>query len=179
MRLTIRTLKTALMTLLICSAALAAQQPDREQPVNIRSDTVEIDESKGVTIYRGRVRIRQGNTVLEADQATVHDKGGVISKVVAEGSPTRFRKKELNSDLVTHAYGKIVEYFGDEERIVIKQEARLKREQNLLTGQRIDYDFNSEKVNVYSNVDGKPGGGERYDQVETIIFPKTSHSNGA
>ena len=49
--------------------AVMAMTGDREQPIHIEADSVDIDDKKGVSIYRGNVRMTQGSIVLTADAA--------------------------------------------------------------------------------------------------------------
>jgi len=49
-----------------------------------------------------------------------------------------------------HAFGNTIEYFVSEQRIELKKQAKLEQEQNVFTGERIDYDIKRRIVNAYA-----------------------------
>jgi lipopolysaccharide export system protein LptA len=70
-------------------AALA--QGERSLPIHIEADSALLDDQRGTSVYRGNVRITQGQTVITADQVTVHAPGRVVEHLVAEGDLARLR----------------------------------------------------------------------------------------
>ena len=117
--------------------------------MHITSDTAEVDDKTGRSIYRGKVIIRQGTINLKADQVTIHSNAQGIAKLVAIGTPAHFQQRPEAKKTIMHAFGNTIEYFVSEERIELKKQAKLEQEQNVFTGERIDYDIKHRIVNAY------------------------------
>ena len=81
----------ALMLILASPPGLALES-DKEQPIELAADSVDIDESKGMSIYRGDVDLRQGSMHLRADVVTVHQNNRKPTKIIAEGRPVKFQQ---------------------------------------------------------------------------------------
>lgn len=141
---------------------------DRSQPIYIKSDTAEINDAKGISIYRGKVTIDQGTINLKADTITIYNGAKGISRLVAIGEPAHYQQQHRPNEPLTHAFGNTIEYFLTDERIAIVHSARLEQEQNSFAGDRIDYDMKRKVVNAYS--DSSPGSGKK-SRVEMIIQP--------
>ena len=76
---------------------------DSQQPMMIEADRVELDDAKGVSIYRGRVKVAQGTLLLTGETMTVHNKGNRIEKVIVEGKPATYQQRPDNKDQDVHA----------------------------------------------------------------------------
>jgi lipopolysaccharide export system protein LptA len=147
---------------------------DRNQPIHISSDTAEVDDKTGLSIYRGTVKIVQGTINLAADQVTIHSDNQGISKLVAVGAPAHFQQLPEAETTIMHAFGNTIEYFVSEERIELKKQAKLEQEQNVFTGERIDYDIKRRVVNAYG--DRQPSASAATARVNLIIQPnKINH----
>lgn len=142
-------LATALLASLSSSAY--ALPDDRNQPIHISSDTAEIDDSTGRSIYRGKVYMTQGSIKLKADQVTIISNAQGISKLIAIGIPAHFQQLPEPNKNIMHAFGNTIEYFVAGERIELKKQAKLVQEQNTFTGERIDYDIKQRIVNAYAD----------------------------
>jgi lipopolysaccharide export system protein LptA len=102
--------------LCLAAAGAAAQPRDRNQPLNVKAASVNIDEKTGVAIYRGNVVMIQGGLRVEADRLEVRtDKNRRLSTVIATGRPARLRGfTETRDD----------ELLADAERVVFQAETR-------------------------------------------------------
>lgn len=132
-------------------AAASALPNDQQQPLHISSDTAEVDDLKGISIYRGAVYITQGSIKLKAKKVTIYSNNQGISKLVAIGSPAHFQQLPESGGEIMHAFGNTIEYYVAEERIKLKKQAKLEQEKNVFTGERIDYDIKRRVVNAYSD----------------------------
>jgi len=159
-------------TWILLPGAIQALPSDKEQPIHIQSDNAEIDDGKGISIYRGNVNVDQGTMNLKADVVTVYNNEDGITKVIAVGDPAHYRQQTEADEPFTHAFGKTINYFISDERIELRENAKLQQSQDSFTGDRIDYDMRARKVNAYSNQ--RPGGKSR---VEMVLQPKKT--NGA
>jgi lipopolysaccharide export system protein LptA len=89
---------TAARLLIVCvvlglPVAIAAGADERQQPVHLRADRIDISQKTGISHYRGHVVLTQGTLRLTADRAEAQQRGDVLEKVTAEGKPVTFRDR--------------------------------------------------------------------------------------
>ena len=87
----VKTLVT--LAILALPPSLAALSSDREQPINIEADKLEIDEKRHVSIYQGNVSMQQGSLSIQSDRIILHfDEKNELQWLEIEGSPARFQQ---------------------------------------------------------------------------------------
>jgi len=80
----------ALLAVPLC--ALGAEN-ERQLPVHLRADRIDVDQKKGLSLYRGNVIFSQGTLRLTAARADVQNRGNLVETVTAEGKPATFRHR--------------------------------------------------------------------------------------
>lgn len=139
-------LGAALPLLAVPFAALALTS-DRQQPIHIEADSVFIDDANGTAVYRGNVHFTQGSTHLEAQQATLYSADRQnVDKVVADGAPATFRQRPDNQEEDVRGQADHIEYYADDERVILVRNAHLWQGKNEFAGNRIEYDTDKETV---------------------------------
>ena len=104
--------------------ALAADN-DRQQPVNLRADRIDIDQKKELSLYRGHVVFSQGTLRLTAARAAVQNRGNAVETVTAEGKPVTFRHRpEGQKEFVEGTAGRAV-YHAPAQRMDLYGEGAL------------------------------------------------------
>ena len=141
-----------------------ALSTDKDQPISIEADSVDIDDKKGVSIYRGSVKVRQGSIRLEADRVTVYHPGKKADKLVAVGKPVKFRQRPDNSDKDVKGRSLRLEYFATSEELVLIDQARLEQGSQSFAGDRIVYDRRQAVVKGGAAVGGK-------ERIKIILDP--------
>ena len=140
----------ALVGLLLCQWCLALPD-DREQPIHISADEALRDEKKGVTVYSGNVQMDQGSMHIEADRVTIYHVEADADKIVAWGRPAKMRQQpDLEKGLV-HAHALIIEYYQREQKVLLREEARIEQDGAIVTGDTIDYFIAQELVKADSD----------------------------
>jgi lipopolysaccharide transport protein LptA len=81
---------SALLVVPLC--ALAADN-ERQQPVNLRADRIDIDQKKELSLYHGHVVFSQGTLRLTAALAEVQNRANALETVTAKGKPVTFRHR--------------------------------------------------------------------------------------
>ena len=155
----------ALAALPILSWALSS---DRQQPMLIEADRVELDDAKGISIYRGRVKVTQGTLKLTGETMTVYNKGNDIEKVImegTEGTPATYQQRPDNKDQDVRAKALHMEYYTNPEHIILLKQAEVEQQGDMLRSERIEY--NVEKDQVSAGTDQPDG------RVHITIQPKT------
>lgn len=133
--------RTLLPLLLLLWAPLAgALSSDKDQPIDIVADSVDINEATGTSTYTGNVEINQGTIRLRADRVVVEHRPGQPHKIDATGEPARFRQLPDNSDRYVEGRAERVEYRLDSEELVLSGNAELTQGQDRFNSDRIVYD---------------------------------------
>jgi len=155
----------------LCSPA-AAEKADRDKPINLEADRVQIDDVKKVSVFEGNVVLTQGTLVMRADRMIVREDGQGFNQGTAFGNPVTFRQKRDGVDEYIEGEALRVEYDGKAERLQLFNRAQMKRGTDEVRGSYISYDQPTEVFNVVGTHDdgsGKATSG----RVRAIIQPKT------
>ncbi|WP_421682416.1 lipopolysaccharide transport periplasmic protein LptA [Stutzerimonas urumqiensis] len=136
-------------SLLLASAAAWALPEDRNQPIRVQADTAELDDRQGVAVYRGDVVITQGTLKITGDTVTItQDDNGEVEIFTAVGKPAYYEQKPSVDEPIVKAYGLTIQYFADNERIVLLDQAKVVQEGNTFEGEKIVYDTQRQIVNA-------------------------------
>lgn len=179
--------RLGLMLALAMPMSSIAQQPNTELPLEIEADRAELNETTGVGVYRGDVRITQGSMVLTADTVTVIAPGRRLQKIIAEGDKSTFRQTgageaapgeggpgEDDPEHNLWAEAMRMEYEPGKNRITLLGNAFLRRLKNNFAAERIVYDIRRRVVDA----DDPAGDG----RVEMTLVPEnkgdTKNSSG-
>jgi len=139
--------------LLLACAGAAALESDRDQPIELAADSVDIDEGKGLSTYKGDVDLRQGTIRVRADVVTVHQNGRKPSKIVAQGRPVKFEQQSTKGPVKGEAQR--VEYEVNSENLVLIGDAVLTQGNDSMRSDRIIYDRVKSVVKAGAAAEGK------------------------
>lgn len=158
-------LPALLLPCLLLVPAIARSLPaDRQAVAHLEAGQVELDEQKGLSIYRGAVHYRQGTLNLWADELIVHSRDGRIVRVVATGQPARLRQRLEGDKEDARAEARTIEYDLVDGRLVLRGSSHMWREDDEFMGETITYDEANNTVKAQ-------GAGEEH-RVQVIIHPK-------
>ena len=153
------------------SAAAWALPSDRDQPIRIQADSAELDDRQGVAVYRGDVIITQGTLKITGDTVTItQTASGDIDVFTAVGNLAYYEQKPAVDKDIVKAYGKTIQYFASNERIVLIDQAKVIQEGNTFEGEKIVYDTRRQIVNA-----GRATGGSvsmPRPRIDMVIQPK-------
>lgn len=135
-------ISSAFAGLILCawSSSGLALATDKDQPVEIEADSVDINESAGTSIYQGAVVINQGSMQLKADVVTVHYKDRKPQKLVATGKPVQFKQLPDNADQYVTGKGNKLVYHINSEELILTEDAELQQGKDSFKSDRIVYD---------------------------------------
>jgi lipopolysaccharide export system protein LptA len=145
--------RLGILLLLLLTVAAHALESDRQQPIELTADSVDIDEGQGLSVYRGDVDLQQGSMRVLADVVTVYMQGRKPSKIVAEGRPVKFRQQSERGPVRGEA--RRVEYAVDSENLVLIGDALLVQDQDSMRSDRIVYDRERAVVKAGAAADGR------------------------
>lgn len=157
-----------LLAFLLCHGASRAETNDRNQPMQIEADQVTMDQIQKTSTFTGSVQIKQGTLEIHGDKIVVsQDKqGNKFGKIY--GSPASFRQKREGLNEYVEGYGERIEYDTLKQMLDMYTQARLKRAQDFIRGEHINYNVQSE---IFIVDNGKPSQGAGQQRVRAVLQP--------
>lgn len=157
---------SASLILLCSSLCVTAQalESDRQQPIRIKADRVEIDKPKGLSVYSGKVTIKQGSLHIQGDEVTIHTKNGALNKAIIRGRPAIFQQQRDKDGQVVVSQAKRMEYYARKARLFLLDEAKVSQGNNSFAGAKIEYDIQKSTVIANNNKTSK-------GRIDAILTP--------
>ena len=167
----VRQILTMVAFACVCMSA-NAERADRDQPVNVEADSVEIDDKKEEAVFSGNVVLTQGTLMLKADRIVVKQGEGGFQSGVANGKPAYFRQKREGYDDFIEGEAERLVYNGEAEKIELFTKAKLKRGGDEVRGAYISYNALTEFFEVNSGDNTATSPGSPRGRVRAIIQPR-------
>lgn len=139
-------LVTLLMITVINSHAATANQ----QPIYIESNSLLIDEKKGISYYKGNVKFTQGSLVIMADSIKVLAKDGAITKVLIQGNPSKLKQQPQGQQHPITATANRIEYLAKTEIVHLYGNALVAQGAQRFSGEHIQYNSQTAQVTAQS-----------------------------
>ncbi|MBM5570053.1 MULTISPECIES: lipopolysaccharide transport periplasmic protein LptA [Deefgea] len=147
---------------LILSSPSFAEKADREKPMNIVADHCLAEQKTQQTVCTGNVIVTQGTMVMRADKVVMRQDADGKQFAKGEGRPVRFKQK-LDSGEMLDAESLSFDYDEVKGEMVLIDKAWVKKGQDVVMGDTINYNLNTEFYQAQS----KPG-----NRVNITINPK-------
>ncbi len=163
-----------LFLLLMAALPMAAPAPahaekaDREKEIVVGADRLVADDAKKTSTFEGNVVVTQGTMRMTAAKVTVREDPQRHKFYVAVGSPVTFKQKLDNSDEWVEGFAERAEFDDRTDMLRLHDRAKVKRNQNEITGDFISYDMRKELAEVTGAPPGTSAPGSR---VKAIILP--------
>jgi len=147
----------------------AAERADREKEIVIGADHLVADDAKRTSTFEGNVVVTQGTMRMTAKQVTVQEDPDRHKHYTAHGAPVTFRQKRDNVDEWVEGFADRAEFDDRTDMLRLYGHAKVKTNQNEITGDFISYDMRRELAEVM----GAPPGvtPPRNSRVKVIIVP--------
>ena len=174
-------MRTSILLLLAAVAASVpgarAERADREKEIVVGADRLTADDANRTSTFEGNVVVTQGTMRITAARVTVKEDRDRHKYYVATGSPVTFRQKRDKVDEWVDGMAQRAEFDDRNDVLRLYSQARVKSNQNEITGDFISYDMRRELAEVSGAPPGQkaPEGG----RVKVIIMPpkKTGDSD--
>ena len=138
---------------------------DKDQPIELSSNTAVRNEKGGFTIYSGNVVLNQGSLSIRAEKLKVFHASGAATKIIASGTPAKLRQKPSSDKDIVKAEAFEMIYERNLNLVTLKKQAELKQANSLVKGDRITYSISEEKVIAESN-------GNSSENRVNVILPR-------
>ena len=137
-----------------------ALSTDGDQPISIVADRAEHDDVTRITIYRGNVIIDQGSLHIAGALVTINfDAEDQVTKITTVGTPAHFRQLPDGDTDYRQAWAKQMEYFPEQDLIMLSGEARYEKGRTRVHADRLVYDSLNARFKALTNAVEQPSGG--------------------
>ena len=159
------------------AAPALAERADREKEIVVGADHLTADDAKRTSVFEGNVVVTQGTMRMTANKVTVKEDANRHKFYVAYGEPVTFRQKRDNVDEYVEGFALRAEFDDLNDIVKLFDKARVKSNQNELTGNYIQYDMRRE----LAEVQGAPPGATPppNSRVKVTIIPAKKEGAGA
>lgn len=160
----------AILAMLFAGTALA-EKADRGKPIELESDTMQVNDAKKTSVYTGNVILTQGTLVIYADKLIVREDANGFQHSTSYGNPTTFKQKMEGKNEYISGSGQRIEYDGRMDKVQLYTKAWVKRGEDIVHGDYIMYDASAEYAEVLSG-GTKSTAGSAPGRVRAVIQPK-------
>lgn len=143
-----------------------AEKADKDKPLHIDADKLEVDDAKKESIFQGNVVMTQGTLVLRAEKITVQENPAGFKHAVAYGNPVFYRQKREGLDEYVEGEGMRAEYDSKTDTVEFFDHALVRRGGDEVRGNSISYNSSTD---FFKSEGGAKGSGGR---VHAVIQPK-------
>ena len=157
MRVGASNIVVAMLCLMVVSAGDISLASDA---LELEADSANYDNKTGVAVYRGNVKISQGNIVLKGDVVEVHTVDDEVNKLIATAKPSRLIRRDKEHAIEAEAQR--IEYKTAEGVVNFWGQVKIKEAGKLLTGDHATYDIQKKTIDME----------KKENRVKLIIQPK-------
>jgi lipopolysaccharide export system protein LptA len=119
---------------------------DADQPVHLHANTISIDQTTGLSHYRGKVVLRQGTLRITADRATAVHKGRKLERIDAAGSPATARQQLEQAPHLITLRGQTLHYNAQARRVRAAGRVTVARGRDRVHADEVTYDLNRKEL---------------------------------
>jgi lipopolysaccharide export system protein LptA len=141
-----------------------AAKADKEQPIEVEADSLEIRDNENISIYSGNVRLIQGSLNVQADRLVIYfDDNKDLELMEMTGSPASFRQlNDDNKEMVGQADK--LDYFEPKSLLVLTGNARFSSNGDVIESSTISINTETDNLEAASPEPDK--------RVRVVIQPK-------
>ncbi len=154
---------------LLTWAPLWALDTDREQPIAVEADSLEVREQENISIYQGNVRLKQGSLEINSDRLVIHfnDNNDLVLMEMT-GNPARLRQLD-NEQQEMRGQARQINYMESQSLLELIEEARFTHAGDTIESALIR--INTEDNNIQA------GSSDENERVKMLIQPRQDSTN--
>ena len=164
-------LQLLLFSLLLVSSNAFALSSDKNKPMTIEADSVEIDDKKGLTVYRGNIDVRQGTLHVTGETLVIEKADGDVKVVTVVGKPATYRQRPDNKKEDVTAKASKLQVYPQRDLVRLDRDARVVQEGNVYTGNIIEYDNKNDVIKMKGNIGTTDTGKQKKGRIRMTIQP--------
>ena len=171
-----RLLRLAVASVLVAGLGNApqtlAERADRDKPVNLEADRVDLDDAKKEAVFVGAVTLTQGTLTIKADKIIVKQDAEGFQYGIAYGNPAHFRQRREGSEEYIEGFSERLEYDGKADKVQMFTNARIQRGGDEVRGDYIAYNAVTEFFQVIGGGKSAASPSNPQGRVHAVIQPK-------
>jgi lipopolysaccharide export system protein LptA len=133
----------ALLAVPLCALGADSQ---RQLPVHLSADRIDVDQRKGLSLYRGHVLLNQGTLRLTAARAEVRNRANLLETVTAEGKPATFRYRPEGSAEFVEGEASRAVYHALTQQVDLYDNVQVQRGRDLFRSGVLHYDIVNQRL---------------------------------
>jgi lipopolysaccharide export system protein LptA len=160
----------AVLAYVLAAPAARALKDDRDQPVHVKADSVDMDEKTGVAVYRGNVAVTQGTLRIRAERVEVRlSRDRKTQTVQASGTPVRLSQRPDGGEEEIHIAARHLTYRARTREVDLSGDVRLRQGSDEFRSHTLHYELDSKRLNA-RGVDRADG------RIHAVIHPKKTRT---
>lgn len=157
------------MVLLIgAPASVFALSGDRDKPIRIVSERVDVDHKQGINSYHGDVKMTQGSLRINADKVIVRYRGQAVESVAAFGKPATFRQRLDDQQGEVTGSALRMDYNAVDHTLRLSEDAKVRQGEDVVMSPKVNYNIETSRLQA----DGSPE-----NRVYTVLQPRKAEDN--
>ena len=154
---------------LIMSLKGIAMDSDKDQPIEVEAETLEIRDDENISIYSGNVSLVQGSMQIQSDKLVIHfnDENEILLMEMT-GKPATFRQLNNGGKEMRGQADRLVNQ-EPESLLVFTGNARFDNDGDTIEGSSIQINTTNDTIEANSAASG--------DRVRVVIQPKSKKKN--
>lgn len=143
------------LTGLLAGPAAQALDSDRQRPIEIEADRVDIDEHQGLSLYSGHVRFSQGSLHIQADSISLELANGTLKRLLIKGQPAVLTQTPEGKQEDMRAQAQQMEYLTGQNQVTLKGRAEVRQGGNTFRSETIHYDLGKDTLSAGQTEDSE------------------------
>ena len=150
--------------LLLLPLQSAALDSDRNQPIEVEADRLEVREQENISVYEGNVKLVQGSLVITSDLLVIHfNDANELTLMEMSGQPAHFRQLDNEQN----------EMLGEAEQIDYTESRSLLEMRRSAHFRHAGDEIRSELILINTLTNSiEAGGSNTDDRVKMVIKPR-------
>lgn len=159
-----------LLTAINVQANSAETNANESLPIEIKADSLVSQDQKGQSIYKGRVIITQGTTVIHGDKVTIFHPNRKVIKAIVIGQPATFKRYLPEDKDWIDGRADTITYHAERRTVLLEGHAFVNQEgKNSISGPEILYNLNDKTLSAKGNKTEKK-------RITVIFEPEKSNT---
>lgn len=139
-----------LLSLMLIAASINPSFAATQQILDIKAQHLMLNEKSGISKYKGNVLLSKDSLIIKADTVTLYYKNKELFKALITGSPADVHHQPDNEEKV-HSQANKMEFFVNEDRLVLKGNAFVDQGNRHFSGEYIEYDTRQRIITAAGN----------------------------
>ena len=159
-----KTVNPCVLLLLLLPLQSAALDSDREQPIHIEADQLEMREQENISIYEGNVKLVQGSLKINSDRLVIHfNEANELTLMEMTGSPAKLQQLD-NAQQLIRGEAEQIDYREADALLILRQSASLDHAGDIINSDLIRFNTRTSGIEAGGKQSGKP--------VTVVIKPR-------